>query len=63
MSGTLTHDLFAKHCNESGMDCMISYNADQFSRKTDLVWVKQTELDWDLYNANCRRVHGETERP
>ena len=39
------HDLFAKHCNESGMDCMISYNADQSVKDRFGGW-KQTELDW-----------------
>ena len=39
------HDLFAKHCNESGMDCMISYNADQSVKDRFDGW-EQTELDW-----------------
>ena len=39
------HDLFAKHCNESGMDCMISYNADQSVKNRFDGW-EQTELDW-----------------
>ena len=39
------HDIFAKHCNESGMDCMISYNADQSVKDRFDGW-EQTELDW-----------------
>ncbi len=39
------HDLFAKHCNESGMDCMISYNADQSVKDRFGSW-EQTELEW-----------------
>mgnify|MGYP003972673785 FL=1 len=39
------HDLFAKHCNESGMDCMISYNADQSVKDRFDGW-EQAELDW-----------------
>ena len=39
------HDLFAKHCNESGMDCMISYNADQSVKNRFDGW-EQVELDW-----------------
>ena len=39
------HDLFAKQCNESGMDCMISYNADQSVKDRFGDW-KQVELDW-----------------
>ena len=39
------HDLFAKHCNESGMDCMISYNADQSVKDRFGGW-EQTELEW-----------------
>jgi len=39
------HDLFAKHCNESGMDCMISYNADQSVKDRFDGW-EQVELDW-----------------
>jgi site-specific DNA-adenine methylase len=39
------HDLFAKQCNESGMDCMISYNADQSVKDRFDGW-EQAELDW-----------------
>ena len=39
------HDLFATHCNESGMDCMISYNADQSVKDRFDSW-EQTELEW-----------------
>ena len=39
------HDLFAKQCNESGMDCMISYNDEQSVKDRFGDW-NQIELDW-----------------
>ena len=45
MHKNFDHDLFAKQCNESGMDCMISYNADQIVKDRFDGW-EQVELDW-----------------
>ena len=45
MHKNFDHDLFAKQCNESGMDCMISYNADQVVKDRFDGW-EQVELDW-----------------
>ena len=39
------HDIFAQHCNDSGMDCMISYNADQSVKDRFGDW-EQVELNW-----------------
>ena len=39
------HDIFALHCNDSGMDCMVSYNADQSVKDRFGDW-EQVELNW-----------------
>ena len=38
------HDDFAKNCSECGMDCMVSYNADQFIKDRFPEW-NQIEFD------------------